>query len=124
MTLAESRVQTGHVEHQMKRRRLTDTQVALLLVAPAMALIFTVILYPLLNSMYIGLLDKSLIYGGDEFVGLKNVQAVLRSDFLPILFHTLVFAIGATMLPFLIGFVVALVLNGPIRGAASGAAPF
>ena len=116
MTLAESHVRPGRREQQIKHRRLTDTHVALLLLAPAMTLLFTVILYPLLNSMYIGLLDKSLITGGDEFVGLKNILDVLGSNFLPILYNTVVFAIGATLLPFLIGFAVALVLNGPIRG--------
>ena len=116
MSLAQSSVQRGQTVRHPKRRRLTDTHVALLLLAPAMTLLFTVILYPLLNSMYIGLLDKSLITGGDEFVGLENILDVLGSNFLPILLNTLVFAIGATLLPFLIGFGVALVLNGPIRG--------
>lgn len=116
MSLAQSSVQTGQGVRHPKRRRLTDTHVALLLLAPAMTLLFTVILYPLINSMYIGLLDKSLITGGDKFVGLENIMDVLTSNFLPILFNTLVFAIGATVLPFLIGFGVALVLNGPIRG--------
>lgn len=116
MSLAQSSVQTGQGVRHPKRRRLTDTHVALLLLAPAMTLLFTVILYPLINSMYIGLLDKSLITGGDKFVGLENIMDVLTSNFLPILLNTLVFAIGATVLPFLIGFGVALVLNGPIRG--------
>ena len=116
MSLAQSSVQRGQTARHPKRRRLTDTHVALWLLAPAMTLLFTVILYPLLNSMYIGLLDKSLITGGDEFVGLENIVDVLTSNFLPILLNTLVFAIGATVLPFLIGFGVALVLNGPIRG--------
>ncbi len=117
-----SYLQSGaQVQRRTKQRadgrlRLGNTQVALLLLAPAMALLLTVILYPLLNSMYIGLLDKSLIYGGDEFVGLQNVRAVLAADFLPILRNTLLFTLGATLLPFLIGFGVALILNGPIRG--------
>ena len=80
MTLAESHVRPGRREQQIKHRRLTDTHVALLLLAPAMTLLFTVILYPLLNSMYIGLLDKSLITGGDEFVGLTRRDAHVRSD--------------------------------------------
>lgn len=104
-------------------KRLQDTHVAILLVLPALALLFGIIIYPLLNSMYIGLLDKSLVYGGDDFVGLKNIQSVLKSDFLPILSNTLVFAVAATILPFIIGFIVALVLNasnraqGILRGA-------
>jgi multiple sugar transport system permease protein len=117
MSMVQTGPHTGRVEKPAGTpRRLSDTQVALLLIAPAFALLVTVILYPLLNSMYIGLLDKSLIYGGDEFVGLQNVMQVLRSDFLSILTNTLVFTIGATLLPFVIGFGVALILNGPIRG--------
>lgn len=103
-------------QSQRMTRRLSDTHVALLLIAPALALLLTIILYPLVNSMYIGLLDKSLIYGGDDFVGLQNIQAVLRTDFLLILRNTLIFTAGATLLPFVLGFGVALILNGPIRG--------
>lgn len=103
--------------------RLKDSQTAILLVLPAAALLLAIIVYPLLNSMLIGFLDKSLIYGGGTFVGFKNLQAVLNNEFVPVLGNTLVFAIGATVLPFLIGFGAALILNGPIpaRGFLRGA---
>lgn len=116
MNLIETGVPVRQARALPRGRRLTDTQVALLLVAPAVGLLLAIILYPLLNSMFIGLLDKSLIYGGSEFVGVKNILAVLRADFLTILRNTLVFTFGATILPFLLGFGVALILNGPIRG--------
>ena len=115
-SVAKQRAKEAVPQPAHKPRQLGDTQVALLLIAPAVALLLTIILYPLVNSMYIGLLDKSLIYGGDEFVGLQNIQDVLQEDFLPILRSTLVFTLGATLLPFVIGFGVALILNGPIRG--------
>ena len=103
--------------------RLKDTQTAILLVLPAAALLLAIIVYPLLNSMLIGFLDKSLIYGGGAFVGFKNLEAVLNNEFIPVLGNTLVFAIGATVLPYLIGFGAALILNGPIpaRGFLRGA---
>lgn len=96
--------------------KLKDSVTAILLVLPAITLLFVIIIYPLFNSMYIGFLDKSLVYGGDDFVGLKNIQAVLKGDFLLILSNTLVFAVAATILPFLLGFAVALLLNAPILG--------
>lgn len=96
--------------------RLTDAQVGFLLVLPALVLFALVILYPLLNSMYIGFLDKSLIWPGQEFVGLENIQKVLKRDFLDLLRITLVFTVGATILPFGIGFAVGMILNAPIRG--------
>lgn len=99
-------------------RALSDTQFAILLILPALALFAVVILYPLVNSMYIGFLDKSLVTPGDEFVGLKNLQRVYQRDLWLLLKNTLIFTIGATVLPFVIGFAVALILNSAIKGRA------
>ena len=117
MSLSHTKTAARRIEAPRRnQRKLSDTHVALLLISPALALLLTIILYPLVNSMYIGLLDKSLIYGGDEFVGMQNIQSILKADFLLILRNTLVFTTGATLLPFGLGFGVALILNGPIRG--------
>jgi multiple sugar transport system permease protein len=96
--------------------RLTDTQFGVLLVLPALALFAAIILYPLLNSMYMSLLDKSLVYPGEEFVGLRNLQRVLRRDFVELLITTLIFTVNATFVPFVIGFATALVINIRMRG--------
>lgn len=101
---------------RFSRRRLSDAQIGLLLVLPAIVLFIAIILYPLLNSMYMAFLDKSLIFPGEEFVGLENIQRALRRDFMPLFGTTLVFTIGATLLPFLIGFAVALILNARLIG--------
>ena len=96
--------------------RLSDAQVGVLLVLPALVLFGVIILYPLLNSMYIGFLDKSLVYPGQEFVGLENIQKVLERDFVDILVTTLYFTLGATVLPFVAGFGVGMLLNTSIPG--------
>jgi multiple sugar transport system permease protein len=98
--------------------KLSNAQFGFLLALPALALFGAIILYPLLNSMWMGFLDKSLVYPGEEFVGLRNIERFLRRDFAEILSTTLVFTIGATLLPFVIGFGLALLLNAPIRGRA------
>lgn len=95
-------------------RRLSDSQIGFLLVLPALILFAVIILYPLLGSMVMAFLDKSLVFPGEEFVGLENIQRALRRDFLPLLSTTMIFTIGATVLPFLIGFAVALILNGRV----------
>lgn len=96
--------------------RLSNAQFGFLLALPALALFGAIILYPLLNSMWMGFLDKSLVYPGEEFIGLRNIERFLRRDFSDILYTTLVFTVGATVLPFVIGFGLALLLNAPIRG--------
>lgn len=96
--------------------KLSDAQFGVLLVLPALALFAAITIYPLFSSMYQGFFDKSLLWPDQEFVGLENIRNVLDDDFLPLLKTTLVFTIWATILPFVIGFAVALVLNSSIRG--------
>src|SRR5690606_20082783 len=86
------------------RPRLTDGQFGVLLVLPALVLFAVVILYPLLHSLYMGFLDRSLVFPGEEFVGLRNIERFLRRDFLDVLEPTVVFTLGATVLPFVLGF--------------------
>jgi len=96
--------------------RLSDTQFGILLALPALALFAAITIYPLFSSMYQGLLDKSLLWPGQEFVGLANIKAVLSKDFMPLLRTTLTFTLYATILPFVVGFAIALILNTSIRG--------
>jgi multiple sugar transport system permease protein len=96
--------------------RLADWQVGILLVLPALALFFTITMYPLFSSMYQGLLDKSLLWPGEEYVGLENINAVLEDDFEDLLRTTLVYSIWSTLLPFVVGFGVALILNSSVPG--------
>lgn len=94
--------------------RLSDTQFGVLLVLPALALFAAITVYPLFNSMYQGLLDKSLLWPGEEYVGLENINAVLEDDFSDLLRTTLTFTVYSTILPLVIGFAVALILNSSI----------
>ncbi|MEP0764271.1 MAG: sugar ABC transporter permease [Chloroflexota bacterium] len=102
--------------HSLPRLRLSDTQFGILLALPALALFAAITIYPLFSSMYQGLLEKSLLWPGQEFVGTENIRAVLDDDFMPLLRTTLTFTIYATLLPFVIGFAVALILNTSMRG--------
>lgn len=97
-------------------KTLSDSQFGIALAFPAMALFALVILYPLFNSMVVGFFAKSLLFPGEKFVGLDNLLDILSNDFGPLLKNTLVFTAGATALPFLIGLVLALVLNSSLRG--------
>jgi multiple sugar transport system permease protein len=98
------------------RFRLSDTQFGILLALPALALFAAITIYPLFTSMYQGFFDKSLLFPGQKFVGLDNIQAVLDKNFEALLRTTLTFTIYATLLPFVVGFAVALILNSSIRG--------
>jgi len=87
--------------YKKPKKGLSDTQFAILLILPAATLLIVIILYPLLNSMYLGFFSKSLVYPGQEFVGLKNIRSVLQGDFWLIFKNTVVFTFWATLIPFL-----------------------
>ena len=121
MTARQKSAAEGEIARQGSK--LSETRFAILLLLPAIALFSLVVLYPLVNSLYVGLLDKSLLSPGSEFVGLRNLRELLRDEFWPTLKNTLVFTIGATAVPFVVGFILAVVLNtglraqGVLRGA-------
>lgn len=99
-----------------RNSKLSETRFAVLLLVPAMTLFTLVVLYPLVNSLYLGLQEKSLIYPDSKFVGLRNVRELLGGEFLSLLKNTLIFTAGATALPFVIGLALALALNTGLRG--------
>lgn len=103
---------TGH-----RPRRLTDGMFALLLTAPGLALLAAVVVYPLITALITAFYKQSLVEPGREFVGFENIVDVLTGDFFTLLSQTVVFTLGTTIAPFVIGFGLALALNTKIRGA-------
>lgn len=88
-----------------------------LLLAPAAALLAAVLLYPLVVALIDAFFEHSLLRDGREFVGLENLGRAVQ-DLWPLLSTTLLFAVPATVCPFLIGLVAALGLNQKMRGRA------
>ncbi|GAA3310432.1 carbohydrate ABC transporter permease [Nonomuraea dietziae] len=101
----------------MNARKLSDGQFAWLLMIPGLALFLAIIAYPLVAALVTGFFEQSLVRPGRAFVGLANFADVLGGDFWPVLRNTLVFTIGATLIPFVVGYALALALNAGIRGS-------
>ena len=97
-------------------RRLTDKSFVFLLVLPGLVLLIAVVLYPLIRSLISAFFKESLVVPGMTFVGFANVIDVLKDDFGRLLNQTLIFTVGTTALPFVIGIGLALVLNQRFRG--------
>lgn len=104
------------MERTQSPRRIRGTGFVWLLVLPGLAMLVTVVLYPLLRSIVMAFFDESLLYPGREFVGLDNIVSVLGGDFPQLLWQTLIFTAGSTIFPFLIGLALALALDTGIRG--------
>ncbi|WP_430647446.1 carbohydrate ABC transporter permease [Agromyces sp. GXS1127] len=83
---------------------------------PGLALLAAVVVYPLITALVTAFFEQSLVLPGREFVGFANIIDVLTGEFPQLLAQTLIFTIGTTIAPFVIGFALALALNTRIRG--------
>ena len=97
--------------------RLSNRTFAWLLLAPGLAMFAAIIVYPLVSALSTGFFEQSLVRPGRRFVGFANFTAVLSDEFVPTLWRTLQFTLGATVLPFLLGLALALALNSGVRGS-------
>jgi multiple sugar transport system permease protein len=97
-------------------QRLSDRTFAVLLTLPAVALFAGIVAYPLIASLVTSLFEQSLVLPGRTFVGLANLGDVIGEDFLPVLRNTVVFTLGATAIPVVLGMALALALNVGLRG--------
>ncbi|KAA0970755.1 sugar ABC transporter permease [Aureimonas fodinaquatilis] len=102
----------------VKRRGFSDTQFAIFLVVPAMALFALVSLYPLFSSLSLAFFERSLLSSDMRFVGVSNIVRVFNASFLPVLWNTIVFSVGSVLCSTFLGFIAALLLNRGIHGQA------
>ena len=102
------------IEHGQK---LSNGTFAFLLTVPGLALFGAIVLYPLIASITTGFFKQDLRFPGRSWVGFSNYADVVSQDFTAILRHTLVFTVGATIAPFIIGFALALALNTQLKGS-------
>jgi len=93
---------------------------AYLLITPALATIFLTIVFPFVYNVMLSLSDMSLTNFQDwKIVGLGNYLEVFTEDkFFVILFKTLVWTFVNVFFHVAIGVMLALAINGPIRGKA------
>ncbi|QMU98669.1 sugar ABC transporter permease [Microbacterium esteraromaticum] len=95
---------------------LTERTFLTFLLLPGLVLLCAIVLYPLIRSLISAFFDESLLYPGMTFVGFENIAQVLDADFGRLVVQTLIFTVGATVVPFLIGLALALVLNQTFPG--------
>lgn len=97
-------------------QRLGDRTFLVFLIAPGLMLLVAVVLYPLIRSLVSAFFEEDLLFPGMTWVGFDNIAAVLRDEFVPLVRQTLIFTLGATIGPFLVGLALALVLNQRFTG--------
>lgn len=86
--------------------------------APALFVLVGMILYPWLWTFYISLQKwNPLMQSAPTFIGLRNyLQVLVDPNFLKAIQLTFTLTLGTVSLQFLIGFILALLLNAEIKG--------
>ena len=96
--------------------RLTDTQTGVLLVIPGLAVFIAVILYPFISAILMSFTDRSLLNPNSDVVGFENYVKVFSDPyFFKTVWTTVVFVVFATLIPFTLGLIWAIVLNQGFR---------
>lgn len=108
-------------------RHLSDGQLALVMVAPALLLMVAYVVYPLLSVLASSFQDYPSLIGPGRWTGLDNFAWILTGDeFFPALGRSLYYTFANIIGQTIIGFGIALVLNAnlPGRNIARGAILF
>ncbi len=90
---------------------------AFIFLAPAFVFFLAIMLYPLLSGIRISFFEKSLIYPITNYIGLGNYKELLYDKQFWISFrNTALWTISVTLLNFLVGLGLALLLNQSFKG--------
>ena len=91
--------------------------VAVLLLAPACIILFTVVAYPLLYNLIMSFQDINLLRpGGTPFIGFENYKVILSDPiFWRALLHTAIWVISIVAFEMFLGVSSAIILNQKLR---------
>ncbi len=97
---------------------LTEGELAILLLLPAIVLIFSMVIYPVGRLIWLSVHEFRLTAPHDTpFVGLGNYMEMLQDDrFWSAMRVTGIYGVGTIVLPAALGMVLALVVNRAFRG--------
>ena len=95
-----------------------DAKLGLKLVAPAVIIIGSLIIYPIIYNIYLSFFDVTMI-GDTKYIGLQNYKNVIFDiSFWKSVLTTFLYVIATTVLTTLLGLIVAMAMNKkfPLRG--------
>ncbi len=87
------------------------------MILPSILVMLTAAFYPILKAIYLSLFEISLKFQVSRFVGFANYLQLLRDDnFFNALFNTLYFVGVSLFFELILGLLIALVINQPLKG--------
>jgi multiple sugar transport system permease protein len=102
----------------MSKATKAQARMGWILILPALTIFALMIFYPFVNSIAISFTNRNLIFPVHEFIGLKNYQKLLSDpNTLKLIGITIKFVFFATLCPFSLGFIWALLMNQKFKGS-------
>lgn len=100
------------------KRKLKEQQFAYMIIAPAVIVVFGIVLFPLITTFIYSLKNVELTSAGlGKFVWLKNYISILsQGDFWASLGRTLYFSVVSISLEIVLGILIAVLLNQDFKG--------
>jgi len=115
--LEAGRKQATRTRTRRRTLRSEETKLALVLVAPSLALIVGLVLFPLASLLWTSLHTDNFMVSGTPFVGLNNYQTLLNNaDFWSAVGRTFYFAAASLILQTILGSAIAMLLNQQFHG--------
>lgn len=93
-------------------KTMSDRAFAYLLLLPVIAIFIVIILYPFINTLIMAFTNRSMLSDEVKFIGIDNFRTIFDNpNFWGVLKNTIVFVAGSVILPFILGYIWAIVLN-------------
>ena len=97
--------------------KLSSQKTGPLLIAPAVILICSLLVYPVLYGIWLSLFKKHSFFPDQRFVGLANYLYILKnSDFWMSIWYGTVYSVSTIVLQIVLGIIAALIVNEAFRG--------
>lgn len=102
----------------LTHKKKKDSIIIIAFLLPAMILFFSLIIYPVFNTIFLSFHSWKGVYGAvKEFVGIANYEKVLSSDsFWNALLNSVYFMIGGFVVLMPLSFGLALLITSKLRG--------
>ncbi len=116
MATQTAKTQSSPAPSWLERMQIAGGFMPYFLILPTVIVILAVAVYPILDSIYISLLNNPLLPQPD-FVGLKNYFTIFHDPlFIQAMVTTVIFTIGSVLLETIFGLGIALLINKTFPG--------
>jgi multiple sugar transport system permease protein len=97
--------------------KLSAQKTGIILISPAILLIFSLLVYPVLYGVWLSFFKKHSFFPEQKFIGLANyIYLMTNSDFWMSVWYGTVYSVSTIVLQIVLGIIAALIVNEAFRG--------